>query len=94
MPLLKRFMIEREIAGVGSMSQAELCGASRSSICALEKLPGAIQWQHSYVTGDRTYCIYLAENEQAILKHSELSGIPATRIVEISSIIDPLTAVD
>lgn len=93
MALNKRFMIEREIPGIGAMSQAELCGASRSSICALEKLPGDIQWQHSYVTGDKTYCIYLAEDEAAIRKHSELSGIPATRIIEISSIIDPLTAV-
>lgn len=92
MTQLKRYMIERHIPGVGSMSVVELCGASRASNCALEKLNGTVQWQHSYVAGDRTFCIYLATDEEAVRKHSELSGIPATRIVEVPQIIDPLTA--
>jgi hypothetical protein len=89
---LKRFMIERDIPGVGGMSVVELCGAARSSNCALEKLQPAIQWQHSYIAGDKTFCIYLADSEQTIRKHSELSGIPAGTITEIPQIIDPLTA--
>lgn len=92
MALLKRFMIEREIPGIGQMTPAELGGASRTSICAIDQLPGQVQWQHSYVADDRTFCIYLAEDEAAVRKHSELSGIPATRIVEIPTMIDPLTA--
>ena len=89
---LKRFMIERDIPGVGGMSVVELCGAARSSNCALEKLQPAIQWQHSYVAGDKTFCIYLADSEETIRKHIEISGIPAGTITEIPRIIDPLTA--
>lgn len=92
MTSLKRFMIERDIPGVGGMSVVELCGAARSSNCALEKLQPAIQWQHSYVAGDKTFCIYLADSEETIRKHSEISGIPAGAITEIPQIIDPLTA--
>src|SRR6478735_8256895 len=92
MAKLKRYVIERDIPGVGSMSITELCGASRASNGALEKLSGAVQWQHSYVAGDKTFCIYLATGEDAIRKHGELSGIPVGRITEVPQIIDPLTA--
>lgn len=90
---LKRYLIERDIPGVGGMSIVELCGAARASNRAIEQIGGsAIQWQHSYVAGDRTFCIYLAESEDAIRRHAELSGIPVTRITEVPQIIDPLTA--
>ncbi len=92
MASLKRYVIERDIPGVGGMSVVELCGASRASNCALEKLSGSVQWQHSYVAADKTFCIYLATGEDAIRKHTELSGIPFTRIIEVPQIIDPLTA--
>jgi len=92
MSRLKRYVIERDIPGIGSMSIVELCGAARSSNCALEKLSGSVQWQHSYVAADKTFCIYLATDEDAIRKHTEYSGIPFTRIVEVPQIIDPLTA--
>ncbi|PWE16377.1 DUF4242 domain-containing protein [Marinicauda salina] len=92
MAQLKRYMIERDIPGVGSMSIVELCGAARASNQALDKLDHGIQWQHSYVAGDKTFCIYLASGEDKIRKHAELSGFPATRITEIPQIIDPLTA--
>lgn len=91
MSKFKRYMIERDIPGIGGMSIVELCGAARASNCAIEQV-GAVQWQHSYVAGDKTFCIYLAEDEDRIRKHSELSGIPVTRITEIPQIIDPLTA--
>jgi Protein of unknown function (DUF4242) len=92
MAALKRFLIERDIAGVGGMSAVELCGAARASNQAIEKIGKSIQWQHSYVADDKTFCIYLADSEAAIRKHAELSGIPVNRITEISQIIDPLTA--
>ena len=92
MPLLKRFVIERDIPGVQMMTQAELCGAAQTSNAAIEQLAGSVQWEHSYVADDKTFCIYLAENADAVRKHSELSGFLANRIVEISSVIDPLTA--
>ena len=88
----KRYLIEREIAGVGAMSLVELCGAARVSNCAIEQIAGRVQWQHSYVAADKTFCIYLAEDEDAVRKHAELSGFPANTITEIPQIIDPLTA--
>lgn len=89
---MKRFLIERDIPGVGDFSVTELCGAARASNKALADIGPAIQWQHSYVAGDRVYCIYLAKSQDEIVRHSELSGIPYTRITEVPQIIDPLTA--
>ncbi len=89
---MKRSMIERSIPGVGEFSTTELCGAARASNQALSTIGPKIQWQHSYVAGDKTFCIYLAESEDEIRKHSELSGIPIGTITEIPRIIDPLAA--
>ncbi|HVM38557.1 MAG TPA: DUF4242 domain-containing protein [Sphingomicrobium sp.] len=89
---LKRFMVQRDIPGIGGMSVVELCGAARASNQAIEKLMPKLQWQHSYVAGDQTFCIYLADSEQTIRNHGEMSGIPVTAITEIPQIIDPLTA--
>ena len=89
---VKRFIIERDIPGIGEMSITELCGAARASNEALSQLAPRVQWQHSYVAENKTYCIYLAEDENDVLKHAELSGIPVTRITEVNTIIDPLTA--
>ena len=92
MKTMKRFLIERDIPGVGAMSIVELCGASRASNQAIGQIGNGIQWQHSYVAADKTFCIYLAESEDLIKEHAELSGIPANKITEISQVIDPLTA--
>lgn len=89
---MKRFMIERDIPGIGEFSLTELCGAARASNKALDTIGSAIQWQHSYVAGEKTFCVYLAESEDEIRKHSELSGIPIGTITEVPQIIDPLTA--
>ncbi|WP_114952633.1 DUF4242 domain-containing protein [Sphingosinicella terrae] len=89
---LKRYLVEREIPGIGGMSIVELCGAARASNQAIETLGSRIQWQHSYVAGDRMFCIYLADGEDTIRAHAELSGIPVSAITEIPQIIDPLTA--
>lgn len=89
---LRRYLVEREIPGIGGMSIVELCGAARASNQAIARLAPDIQWQHSYVAGDRTYCIYLANGEDVIRAHAQMSGIPVTNIVEIPQIIDPTTA--
>ena len=89
---LKRFIIEREIPNIGAMSVTELCGAARASNQALAQLAPRVQWDHSYVAADKTFCVYLAEDEAAVLAHAELSGLPATRITRVTSIIDPTTA--
>lgn len=90
--MLKRFIIERDIPGIGEFSLTELCGAARASNQALANIGPSIQWQHSYVAGEKTFCVYLAESEDVIKKHSEQSGIPLSSITEVSQIIDPLTA--
>jgi hypothetical protein len=92
MAQLKRFLIERDIPGMGGMSLVELCGAARTSNRAIEKLAGSIHWEHSYVTDDKSFCLYLATSEDELRKHAELSGFPVTRIVEVRQIIDPTTA--
>ena len=89
---MKRFIIEREIPGIGAMSLTELCGAARASNKALDEIGNGIQWQHSYVANDKTYCVYLAKDEETIRKHAELSGIPVAIVTEVPQIIDPLTA--
>ena len=92
MKTMKRYVIERDIPGIGQMSLTELCGAARASNQALDQIGSNIQWQHSYVAGDKTFCIYLADSEEAIRQHAELSGIPVAAITEVPQIIDPLTA--
>jgi hypothetical protein len=89
---MRKFMIEREIAGVGALDSCALAEAARKSNAALAELAPRVQWQHSYVTADKTFCIYLAEDEQAIRVHAEKSGFPANRITEIRDVIDPTTA--
>jgi hypothetical protein len=89
---MRKFVIEREIPKVGTLEREQLRAAAAKSNEALAKLAPRVQWQHSYVAADRTFCVYLAEDERAIREHAELSGFPATRIFEISKVIDPSTA--
>jgi len=88
--MLKRYVIERDIPRVGELGPADLGGAARTSNGALSKLAG-IQWQHSYVTLDKTFCVYLAESEALIHEHARLSGFPASRVTEVTGVIDPAT---
>jgi len=92
MAALKRYLIERDVPGIGGMSIIEMCGAARASNQAIDKIGKRIHWQHSYVADDKTFCIYLADSEETIRRHAELSGIPVSKITEILQIIDPLTA--
>ena len=89
---MKKYVIERDLPGVGGMSDDDLSGAARTSNDALSQLAPKVQWQHSYVTAEKTFCIYLAEDEDAIRKHAELSGFPASTITEVTGVIDPTTA--
>lgn len=89
---MRKFVIEREIPGVGGLGAADLCGAARTSNAALEKLGTDIQWVESFVTKDKTFCIYLAKDEDVIKRHAEISGFPASKITEVTGMIDPTTA--
>lgn len=89
---MPKFVIERDIPGAGNLSAAELKGISQKSCNVLEGMGPQIQWVHSYVTGDKIYCVYIAPNETMIREHAEQGGFPANRISEVASIIDPTTA--
>lgn len=90
---LKKFIIERDIPEVGSFNEKQLSDAAEKSNSVLCKI-GAddIQWVNSYVAADKTFCVYLATDEAAIRRHSEMSGFPANKITEIVEMIDPTTA--
>ncbi len=89
---MPKFVIEREIPGVGSMSPEQLRAISQKSCSVLQNLGPQIQWLHSYVTGDKIYCIYIAANEQLVREHASQGGFPANRISEVKTVIDPTTA--
>ena len=89
---MKKYLIERDIAKVGSLEAEQMRQAAGKSNQALRQLAPDIQWQESFVTADKTFCVYLAKDEAIILRHAELSGFPATKITEITRIIDPTTA--
>lgn len=89
---MKKYIIEREIPGVDKMGPSDLSGAAKTSNAALAQLAPRVQWVQSYVAKDKTFCVYLAENEDAIREHARISGFPANKITEITGLIDPTTA--
>ena len=89
---MPKYVIERDIPGAGSMSPAELSGASAKSCSVLDGIGNDIQWIHSYVTDDKIYCVYTAPSPELIQRHAEESGFPANRISEVKAIIDPTRA--
>ena len=91
MPALRKFIIERDIPGAGSLEREQLKGAAAKSNGVLRQLGPDIQWVESYVAADKTFCVYLAKDEDIIKKHAEISGFPASKITEIRKMIDPTT---
>jgi hypothetical protein len=88
---LRKFIIERDIPAVGSFEREQLRGAAAQSNKVLRELGPDIQWVESYVAADKTFCVYLAKDEDMIKKHAEISGFPATKITEVKKMIDPTT---
>jgi hypothetical protein len=89
---MKTYVIEREMPGVGTLSATELKAASQTSCTVLTQMGPKIQWLHSYVTGNKIYCVYKAESEEQILEHAKKAGFPANKISEVATIISPETA--
>ncbi|WP_454831592.1 DUF4242 domain-containing protein [Pseudoxanthomonas wuyuanensis] len=89
---MPRYVIERDIPGAGKLSPQELHAISQKSCEVLQSMDRQIQWQHSYVTADKVYCVYIAPNEELVREHARQGGFPADRVSEVSTIIDPLTA--
>jgi hypothetical protein len=88
---MKKYLIERDVPGIHALSADEMCGAACTSNAALAQLAPRIQWVESYVAENRTFCHYLAEDEDVIHEHARISGFPVSRITMISSMIDPTT---
>ena len=89
--MLKRFVIERDVPGIGSNDEKGFCQIAKTSNTALRQLATKVQWEHSYVAGNKTFCVYLAEDEAAIRDHARLSGFPANIITPVLAVIDPVT---
>ncbi len=89
---MKKYIIEREIPGVDRMTAQDLCGAAKTSNAAIAQLAPRVQWVQSYIAKDKTFCVYLAENEDLIREHARISGFPANKITEIIGMFDPSTA--
>jgi len=88
---LRKYIIERDIPAVGSFEREQLKGAAAQSNKVLRELGPDIQWVESYVAENKTFCVYLAKDEDIIRKHAQISGFPATRITEVRKMIDPTT---
>ena len=89
---MPKFVIEREIPGLGNLSDAELREISGKSVGILKDMGPQIQWLHSYVTGDKLYCVYLAPDEATVREHASRGGFPANRVSAVRRLIDPTTA--
>ena len=89
---MPKFVIEREVPGVGNLSDAKLREISQKSVNVLSEMGPKIQWLHSYITGDKVYCVYLAPDEATIQEHARRVGIPANRVSAVRRLLNPAIA--
>lgn len=89
---MPKYVIEREIPGAGNLTPEQLKGISETSCNVLRKMGSEIQWMHSYVTGDKIYCVYIAPNEEMIREHARQGGFPANSVSKVVTVIDPTTS--
>ncbi|HEX3117639.1 MAG TPA: DUF4242 domain-containing protein [Candidatus Acidoferrum sp.] len=89
---MPKFVIEREVPGAGDLTDAQIREMSQKSLAAVHSLGQQIQWLHSYVTGDKVYCVYLATNESVIREHAKRAGIPANRVSAVRRLLDATSA--
>ena len=86
---MPKFVIEREVPGAGSLTDAQLREISQKSLSVLGQMGPEIQWLHSYVTGDKVFCVYLAPDENTIQEHAKRVGLPANRVSAVRRLLDP-----
>jgi hypothetical protein len=90
-----RYVIERGIPAIGSADRDALRATAQKSNTVLAEMKAEgknIQWEHTYLAGDKTFCIYIADTETLIQEHAQRSGFPADTVTEIRRVIDPVTA--
>jgi hypothetical protein len=89
---MPKYIIEREIPNVGALGQDELRAISQKSCSVLKDMGTGIEWLESYVTGNKIYCVYNAENKERVLEHAKNGGFPANSVQEVMNVISPATA--
>lgn len=89
---MPKYIIERELSQAGKLSDAEFQEMAEKSCDVLRRLGPDIQWQESYVTDDKIYCVYIAPNEKLLRDHAEQGGFPIDRVSQVHRLIDPTTA--
>jgi len=89
---LNMYVIERQMPGLGKLTPAQLKAASQTSCGVLRDLQGKVTWLHSYCTGDKMFCVYLAPNEELVREHAKRGGFPADAVLKVNTIIGPQTA--
>ena len=89
---MPKYVIERELPGAGQLSASDLQGISQKSVEVLDSLAGRAQWLESFVTDDKIYCVYIADEPATIKEHAQCGGFPVTAISRVSTMIDPTTA--
>ena len=89
---MPKYVIERELPGAGTLSQSDLCGISQKSVEVLDAMAGRAQWLQTYVTDDKLFCVYIADDEAAVKEHAAAGGFPVNNIAHVQTIIDPASA--
>ena len=89
---MPRYLIERELPGAGSLSDADIQAISQKSNEVLAGMAGRAQWVQSYVTDDAITCVYVADSAESVREHAAAGGFPCTNVREVGRIIDPTTA--
>lgn len=89
---MPKFVIERDMPGLGASTPSQLQAASQTSCNVLRAMGPQVQWVHSYVTGDKMYCVYNADDENAVREHAQRGGFPANAVNRVVTTIDPTTA--
>src|ERR1700720_2949158 len=87
-----KYVIERDVPGAGNLTDAQLRELSQKSVSVLKGMGPEIQWLHSYVTGDKVYCVYLAPDEATIKEHAKRVGLPANRVSEVRRLLNASSA--
>jgi hypothetical protein len=89
---MPKYVIERDLPGAGNLTEAELTAVSATSVEVLSTMAPRAQWLHSYVTDDKLFCVYIAEDPEAIREHATRGGFPVTAVHRVGSILDPTSA--
>ena len=86
---MPKYVIERDTPGAGEATVEQLREAAANSNQRIAELGPEIRWLESFITDDKTYCIYVAPDEDIILEHARCAGVPADRIARVAKVIDP-----